>query len=188
MKLKNRIFFIVFVISIAFLFSRPGINGQPQCQERQTNEEIERLIRIGTTVEIPDVKKQKVAQKIHDDYLELCNLFIAEDYSGMTDILGKNASLKTADGEYIRGQGKIKTYWKRMKEEENYDRVEFELIWAVIVHEERNPIFARDTDNMVFENFQFHLIKQSSGEIIKNQDGGGERSGKHIHGCDWIGN
>ena len=188
MKLRNRVFFVFLVISITFLFSHPSINGQQQCQERQASVEIEKLIKIGPTVENHDVKKQKVAQKIHDDYLELCNLFIAGDYDGMADILGKNASIKTADGEYVRGQGNIKKYWMRMKEEENYDRVEFELVWAVIVHEERNPIFARDTDNMVYENFQFHLIKQSSGRIITNQDGDGERSGRHIHGCEWIGN
>ncbi len=75
-----------------------------------------------------------------------------------------------------------------MKEEENYERVEFELVWAVIVHEERKPIFARDTDNMIHENFKYHLIRQSEGKILQNQDGDGERSGRHTHGCEWVGN
>ncbi len=193
--MKNHTFLFAFILFSTFLLFRPGATGQTECQELQSEDDIKALIKLGSTVEPVVVvngeeidKVDKAAKKIHDNYLELCNLFRAGDYDGMADILGKKASLKTADGEFIRGQGNIEKYWRKMKEEENYERVEFELVWAVIVHEERKPIFARDTDNMIHENFKYHLIRQSEGKILQNQDGDGERSGRHTHGCEWVGN
>jgi hypothetical protein len=187
MKLKNYTVLSVFVLSATFLFFRLGANGQTECQERQTIEKIKELIIVGPTVENPEVIRQKYAEKIRENYLRLCNLFKAGDYDGMADLLGKKASLKIADGQYIRGKGSIRDYFEE-KKDGGYQRVEFELVWAVIVYDEKKPIFARDTNNTAFENFKYHLIKQSEGMILQNQDGEGERSGRHTHGCDWIGN
>ena len=188
MKLRNYAFLFVFVLSITFLLFRPSANGQTQCQT-QTINDIENLIQMGSTV-VPGNKINKVAKRIQDDYQKLSMLFeVGKDgfEKDMAKILGKKASLKTA-GVAIRGHGKIKEYWKRMKKEENYDRVEFELDWAFIVYEEKKPLFAKDTDNIVYENFKYHLIKQSGGEILQNQSGRGERSGRHTQGCKWIAN
>ncbi|MCK4829298.1 hypothetical protein KA005_76950 [bacterium] len=187
MKLRNHVFLFVFVLFFTFLLFRPSATGQTECQSRQTVEEIMELIKMGSTVvpQDPRDKKEDVAQKIFDDYLKICQRFEEGDFKGMEDLLGKKASLKV-DGRYIRGMGKIRDYFEEQRG--TYQRVEFVLLWAVIVHEDKKPIFARNSDNMVYENFEFHLINQRGGEIIKNQDGGGERSGRHIHGCEWIGN
>lgn len=187
-KSRNYSILFVFVLFVTFLLFRPSATGQSQCRELQSEGDIKELIKLGSTVD-PHDKIDKVAARIRNDFNKLCWLF-EEGEDGfekeMAEILGNKASLKTAGGEYIRGKGKIREYWREMKE--RYNRVEFELVWAVIVHEERRPILAKDTDNMVYENFKYHLINQRKGEIVQNQNGEGERSGMHTHGCDWIGN
>lgn len=188
MKLRKTAFLVFLVISITFLYCKTNTSLQTQCQSRQNVEEIRELIRMGSTVvpKDPRDKIQDVAEKIYNDYLELCKCFENDDFKGMADLLGKKASL-FVDGEYIRGRGPIGKYFEKKKTPEGggYQRVEFVLLWAVIVHEDRRPLFAKDSDNMVYENFGFHLINQRGGRIIKNQDGYGERSGRHTQGCPW---
>ena len=187
MKSRNYTFLFVFVLFLTFLLSHPSATEETKCESRQTEDEIEQLIQMGSTVvpEDPRDKKVDVAQKIFDDYLELCQRFKDKDFQGMVKLLGKKASLKV-DGKYIRGRGPIRDYFE--KQRKTYQRVEFVLLWAFISHEDRKPFLAKNSDNMVYENFEFHLINQIGGKIIKNQDGGGERSGRHTQGCDWIGN
>ena len=185
MRVKNYTFLFVLVISLTFLFSWTNATVRPEYQEQTTDESS--LIKMGSTV-VPKDKMDKVVKRIDDDYTKLSDLFRDGDYKEMAKILGDRASLRTADGLYYRGYGSIKNYWKGIIEEGKYDRVEFELVWAFISHEERKPLLKKNSDNMVYENFVYHLIETRGGEIVQNQDGGGERSGRHTQGCDWIGN
>jgi len=186
MKSRNYTFLFVFVLFLIFLLSHPSATEETKCESRQTEDEIEQLIQMGSTV-VPKDKMDKVVKRIYDDYSKLSDLFIDGNYKEMAKILGGRASLKIGDDEYIRGRGPIREYFKKQKGK-GYQSVKFELVWAFISHEDRKPLLRKNSDNMVYENFKYCLLNESGGEIVKNQDGEGERSGRHTQGCDWIGN
>lgn len=118
MKLRIYTILSVFILSITFLMSCSTTTGQgpeeTKCESRQTVEEIMSKITLGTTVErhvtikgIKIDKVRKAAEKIHEDYLNLCKSFENGDYNEMKKYL-KKASLKTKDDQIIRGKKNIK--------------------------------------------------------------------------------
>ncbi len=192
MKLKNYRFLVVFVISITFLLIRPSAIGQTQCRERQTQEEIEGLIEIkGPTVEDPDGEKVRaLAEKIHRDYQDLCTLFEAGEKGfekEMAKIIGSKTSIKTHEGEFIRGIGGLKKFFLKRKKVDRYDRVELELNEAYVFYEGKRVLWTLRYDYIVYKSFTIHWIRQAKGKIIKNQDDEGEGSDEHSLGCRWGG-
>jgi hypothetical protein len=147
-------------------------------------------IEVGPGVDDPELKKQKLAKKISDDYAELKKLFESDSYDSklgknMAKILGKKATLVVGSTIYqYRGENRIEDFWNGVWEINK--TVVFNLKWAFIVSEVLEEI--EDYDHIAYETFEFHIYAppEPDGEILKNQTGKGERSCRHTRICNCI--
>ncbi len=190
MSAKKHFFLFALSVFVAFLFFSSITNeASPNFQQMATKDKIPTIEKInaGPGVKDPVSKKEKLAKKIDKDYADLKRIF--EEREGnfgqkMAKTLGKKAIIVVGDEVYY-GKRKIREFWEEMRE--TYESVEFNLEWAFIVFEEHVPEEMEDYDLIAYEYFKFHLLDLGEGEILKNQDGEGERSGRHTQGCEWIG-
>lgn len=172
-------------VSVTFLFFFNTTNEASPSLRKDVPEHLIPImdkIEAGPGIDDPVEKKLKLALKIHKDYGDLQALFESDDTNKaneMAKILGKKATLKV--GSVIYRKNKIKKFWKDMREE-GYIRVEFDLNRAFIVSEEMAEM--EDFDHIAYEFFTFKLFKEEAGIILKNQDGRGGRSCRHILGCE----
>ena len=179
------LFFIT--VSVTFLFFFNTINEASSSLEKDVPEDLIPImdkIEAGSAVPYPEVKKQRLAEKIQKDYADLKDLFDNNDPKlgkEMAKILGKKATI-VFDNETIQGKKDIEKFWdnKRL----THQSVVFTLEWAFIVFEEKITEEMEDYDHIAYESFTFSLIASQAGKILKNQDGRGGRSCRHILGCD----
>jgi len=101
----------------------------------------------------------------------------------MAAILGKKATLVVGSVNYSGEENEIRDFWNG-KKDAGYQSVDFTLVWAFIVSEEIITEEMGDYDHIAYEHFTFSLIESRAGKILKNQDGRGERSCRHIYGCE----
>lgn len=177
-KFSLLFFFTVFVTFLFFFNTTNEASPDPP----QTIPQIIALTHTGPGIPDPNVKKQRLAEKIQEDYADLKDLFDSNDSElgkEMADILGKKATIVFNDKTY-RGKGRIKQFWVDMRL--THQSVEFRLEWAFIVSEEMAEM--EDFDHIAYESFAFSLIEKQAGIILKNQDGHGGRSCRHIYGCE----
>jgi len=141
-------------------------------------------INAGPGVDNPAAKRQSLADKIIREYAELETIFESEDSPGnkMAKILGKKAILVVGSDKYI-GKREIREFWND-KKDAGYQLEDFTLEWAFIVSEEKITEEMEDYDHIAYECFTFCLIRTQVGKILKNQDGRGGRSCRHMHGCE----
>jgi hypothetical protein len=181
-KFSLLFFFTVFVI---FLFFFNTTNEASSSLLKGVSEHLDPIIEkieAGPGVPDPEVKKQKLALKIHEEYGELKILFESDDTKKakkMAKILGKKATLVVGSQTYY-GNKQIRDFWNSIKDD--YQSVVFTLDSAIIYFEEIEEI--EDFDHIAYEFFTFKLFKVQAGKILKNQDGHGGRSCRHIHGCE----
>ena len=183
------LFFLTF--SVTFLFFFNTTNEASSSLEKDVSAlllpptDIMDRIKAGPGVDNPKEKRTKLAEKIISEYAELKTIF--EDESSpqlgnkMAKILGKKATLVVGSDKY-HGKKEIKDFWNGI-DKDQYQHVDFTLEWAFIVFEEMAEM--EDYDHMAYEYFTFKLTTdQSEGKILKNQDGKGGRSCRHIYGCE----
>jgi len=143
-------------------------------------------IKAGPGVDNPVEKRQSLADKIIREYAELETIFESENSPGnkMAKILGKKAVLVVGpENEKHSGKQEIKRFWND-KKAAGYQLEVLTLEWAFIVAEEKITEEMEDFDHIAYEYFTFRLIRAQAGKILKNQDGRGGRSCRHIHGCE----
>ena len=168
-------------VSVTFLFFFNTTN-EASPDRSQTISQIKALTKTGPGVPDPEVKKQRLAEKIQEDYAELKRLFDSEEHNfgkNMAKILGKKATIVFGD-DTIRGKKDIEDFW--VNKRVTHQSAEFRLEWAFIVSEEMAEM--EDFDHIAYEFFTFRLLEEEAGIILKNQDGKGGRSCRHIHGCE----
>jgi hypothetical protein len=183
-KFSLLFFFTVFV---TFLFFFNTTNEASSSLLKGVSEHLSPIIEkidAGPGIDESDVKKQKLAEKIFQDYAKLKTIFESKDSPGneMAKILGKKAILVVGSEEHI-GKKEISKFWNA-KKEAGYQLEGFTLEWAFIVSEEKITEEMEDYDHIAYESFTFTIHKPSAGKILKNQDGRGGRSCRHIHGCE----
>ena len=168
------------IVFVAFLFFSNTTN-EASPDPHQSKEDIIAITEAGPGIADEEVKKQKLAEKIVQDYAELETIFESEDSPGnkMAKILGKKAILVVGSQTHY-GKHQIRNFWNSIKDD--YQSVVFTLDSAIIVYEEMEEM--EEYDHIAYEFFTFKLIDQQAGIILKNQDGRGGRSCRHIHGCD----
>ena len=179
------LFFLTVSVTFLFFFNTtneasPNLN----LRDPQTIADIIALTRAGPGVDEPNFKKQKLAEKIEQDYAKLKTIFESEDSPGnkMAKILGKKAILVVGSEKHI-GKKEISKFWND-KKEAGYQLEGFTLEWAYIVSEEKITEEMEDYDHIAYEKFTFSITRSQAGKILKNQDGAGGRSCRHIHGCE----
>jgi hypothetical protein len=139
-------------------------------------------IEAGPGIPDSEVKKQRLADKIFQDYAKLKSLFDNAEHNfgkKMAKILGKKATIVFGD-ETIQGKKDIEDFW--VNQRVTHQSAEFRLKWAFIVSEEMAEM--EDFDHIAYEYFTFSLIASQAGIVLKNQDGHGGRSCRHIYGCE----
>ena len=175
---------IVFVTLLFFSSTINQASSSLQGKLSSAEQSIMDKIEAGPGVDDPEFKRQRLAVKVYSEYAKLKEFFDSNHPKlgkEMAKILGKKAILKV--GSVIYRKNKIKEFWEDMRKE-GYIRVEFDLKWAFIVFEEKLTEEMEDYDHIAYEYFTFKLFKEQAGKILKNQDGKGGRSCRHIHGCD----
>jgi len=168
-------------VSVTFLFFFNTIN-EASPDPPQSKEEIIAKTEAGPGVDEPEAKKEKLAEKIVQDYANLKRLFDSEEHNfgkKMAKILGKKATIVFGD-ETIQGKKDIEDFW--VNKRVTHQSAEFRLELAFIVSEEMAEM--EEFDHIAYEFFVFSLFVQPEGKILKNQDGRGERSCRHIYGCE----
>jgi hypothetical protein len=184
-KFSLLFFFTVFV---TFLFFFNTTNEASSSLEKDASAlrppppEIMEKIKAGPGVGNAVEKRTKLAEKIIQDYGDLKTHFDNKEPDfgqEMAKILGKKATIVFDDVTY-RGIGRIKKFW--VDQRETHQSVVFTLEWAFIVSEEMAEM--EDFDHIAYEIFTFSLIASREGKILKNQDGRGGRSCRHILGCE----
>jgi hypothetical protein len=173
-------------VSVTFLFFFNTTN-EASPDPAQTVPQIIALTQTGPAVPDPEVKKEKLAEKIVKEYAKLKTIFENESTPKlgrkMAAILGKKATLVVGSVHYSWEENEIMDFWNS-KKDAGYQSVDFTLVWAFIVSEEIETEEMGDYDHIAYEYFTFKLINQQAGKILKNQDGRGERSCRHIYGCE----
>lgn len=190
--MSARKYFFVFplIFCVAFLFCSSINNEASPNLTQELPGAIRSIIddiKAGPGVDDGYNKRVKLAEKIVADYANLKDLFDNERPNfgqKMAMVLGKKATLKFGDKTYRWKNNGIRDFW--IKQRETHDKVEFDLEWAFIVFEEQETEEMADYDHIAYEYFTFRLLVQPEGEILKNQDGGGERSCRHTRICDCI--
>ncbi len=177
------LFFIT--VSVTFLFFFNTTNEASSSLRKDVPEHLipfMEKIKAGPGVDHPVEKRLKLALKIHKEYEDLQDLFESDDTNKankMAKILGKKATLVVGSQTYY-GKQQIRDFWDGVQDD--YQSVVFTLDWAIIVYEEMEEM--EEYDHIAYEFFAFSLIDQSAGKILKNQDGRGGRSCRHILGCE----
>jgi hypothetical protein len=193
--MSARKYFFVFplIVFVALLFFSITTNEASPNLQQKVPEDLRLIIekiKAGPAVDDSYTKREKLAEKIQEDYAKLKDLFDNERHNfgqKMAMILGKKATLLFEGETYRWKNNGIKDFW--IKKRETYDKVEFDLEWAFIVFEEKETKEIEempDYDHIAYEHFTFKLLKQEEGEILKNLDGDGERSCRHTQICDCI--
>jgi hypothetical protein len=182
---KYSYLFPLIVLVVFFLFSITT-NEASSRLEKDVSAKLQTIIekiKAGPGVDDPVKKREKLAEKIINEYAELKTIFESEDSPGnkMAKILGKKATLVVGSEKY-HGKKEIRDFWNLMKA--GHQHVDFTLKWAFIVFEEKITEEMEDYDHIAYEHFTFKLLDQPEGKILKNQDGEGGRSCRHIHGCE----
>jgi len=181
---KYSYLFLLIVFVVFFLFASTT-NEASSSLRKDVPEHLRPIIekiKVGPGVDDPVEKKLKLALKIHEEYGDLQALFESDDTKKakkMADILGKKATLVVGSQTHY-GKQQIRKFWNSIKDD--YQSVVFTLDSAIIVFEEMEEM--EDYDHIAYEFFTFKLIDQQAGIILKNQDGRGGRSCRHIHGCE----
>ncbi len=126
-KFSLLFFFTVFV---TFLFFFNTTNEASSSLLKGVSEHLDPIIEkieAGPGVPDPEVKKQRLAEKIQEDYADLKDLFDNNDPKlgkEMAKILGKKATI-VFDYETYRGIGRIKQFW--VDQRVTHQSVEFRL-------------------------------------------------------------
>ncbi len=181
---KHSYLFPLIVCVVFFLFSITT-NEASSSLQKDVPEHLRPIIekiKAGSGVDDPVEKRLKLALKIHKEYGDLQALFESDDTNKakkMAKILGKKATLVVGSQTYY-GKQQIRDFWDGVQDD--YQSVVFTLEWAFIVFEEMAEM--EDYDHVAYEYFTFKLIDQPEGKILKNQDGEGGRSCRHIYGCE----
>ncbi len=189
MSMRKYSFLFPLIVFVALLFFSSITNEASSQQEPvppEIMDQFEGLIQAGPGVDDSELKIEKLAEKICRDYAKLRKLF--EDEKGkygkkMYLVLGKKATIVFGDVVY-RGKDNIINFWVRQRA--SYNSIEFDLEWAFIVFEEKGTEEMADYDHIAYEYFKFKLLDLGKGEILKNQNGRGERSCRHTLICDCI--
>ena len=181
---KYSYLFLLIVFGVFFLFASTT-NEASSSLRKDVPEHLRPIIekiKAGPGVDDPVEKKLKLALKIHEEYGNLMTVFESENSPGnqMAKILGKKATLVVGSDTY-HGKREIRDFWNG-KKEAGCQLEDFTLELAIIVFEEMEEM--EDYDHIAYEFFTFTLLYQSAGIILKNQDGRGGRSCRHIHGCE----
>jgi len=178
------LFFLTVFVTFLFFFNT---TNEASPASPQSEDDIIAITEAGPGVDEPNVKKEKLAKKIVKEYAKLKTIFETERTPKlgrkMAAILGKKATLVVGSDKYSGKKNEIRDFWND-KKDAGYQSVDFTLEWAFIVSEEIITEEMGDYDLIAYESFTFALLLQSAGKILKNQDGRGERSCRHIYGCE----
>ncbi len=188
MSMRKHFFLYPLIVFFAFLFFSITTNeASPDLQQKGPEKIPINLddIDVGPGVDDPELKKQRLAEKISDEYAELKDLFDSNIFNPklgkkMAKILGNKATLVVGPNTY-HGKKQIKDFWNGVWGKEK--TVVFNFEWAFIVYEVQTEM--EDYDHIAYEVFNFHICK-TEGKILKNQTGRGERSCRHTKICDCI--
>lgn len=181
MKFRKHSFLLVFVLFVVLLFF--CVTNNEALTIKQTVKDIEDKIKVEPGVDKPDKRKKEVAEKIKTDYEDLSCYFEENKFNKMAKLLGERATIVTPEGYTLQGKKAIEGFWKIVRKD--YDEVEFELSWASIIYEEET-VGVDKFNNISYETFEFHLIKQNKGKTLQNQTGSGSSRRRHRLDCQWF--